>query len=428
MSDGVALPDAATLGALATRFAVPGAALSVATDRATETVCAGFADLAAGRAVTPATRFEIGSITKLATVLAVLRLADQGLLSPDLTVAEAVPEFADGAGADRIVLRQLMSHTAGLDGDLFTDTEDGPAVLADFARALAALPPLLAPGAAFSYCNGGFALLARAAERAARAPWPDVLAACVQRPLGLGNADFWPAPDAAQAVGHETGPDGAPRAVPAARRPRAMAPAGNGPLASAADLARLGLALCDPGALVGRFGNAMLAPAIRFHPRVTGFQAWGLRCFDDGAVFGHDGATPGQAGFLRLLPKRRLAVALLTNGGDARGLFAALWTALGLPLVPVFAPGSDADPHPAAANGLYACADHEVSLQGMAVRLPDGARVPLLPRGGGAYGAHLRGSAVETPHYFLPPGAGGRPTHFVFRMRALRRAEPRRVP
>jgi hypothetical protein len=54
-------------------------------------------------------------------------------------------------------------------------------------------------------------------------------------------------------------------------------------------------------------------------------DAWGLgpELFrtDDGLLTGHDGNTIGQAAFLRLVPGKGVAVALLTNGGDTFALY-----------------------------------------------------------------------------------------------------------
>ena len=45
-------------------------------------------------------------------------------------------------------------------------------------------------------------------------------------------------------------------------------------------------------------------------------------------IVGHDGGTVGQYAFLRVLPDEDLAIALLTNGGDAGGLYASLYETL----------------------------------------------------------------------------------------------------
>ena len=51
---------------------------------------------------------------------------------------------------------------------------------------------------------------------------------------------------------------------------------------------------------------------------------WGLHEWSGRQVLAHDGGTIGQYAFLRVVPEAGVAVALLTNGGDAIGLFRAL--------------------------------------------------------------------------------------------------------
>jgi hypothetical protein len=45
-------------------------------------------------------------------------------------------------------------------------------------------------------------------------------------------------------------------------------------------------------------------------------------------VIGHDGGTIGQAAFLRIVPDRDVAVALLTNGGDAISVYTEIYSHL----------------------------------------------------------------------------------------------------
>jgi CubicO group peptidase (beta-lactamase class C family) len=48
---------------------------------------------------------------------------------------------------------------------------------------------------------------------------------------------------------------------------------------------------------------------------------WELFATPDGTVVGHDGSTIGQSSFLRIVPEKGVAVALLTNGGDTFSLY-----------------------------------------------------------------------------------------------------------
>lgn len=77
-------------------------------------------------------------------------------------------------------------------------------------------------------------------------------------------------------------------------------------------------------------------------------DSWGLGWirygWGDERLIGHDGNTIGQSAFLSLLPARRLAVSLLTNGGAARDLYHAVWREIFLETVGVEKPGPPEPP------------------------------------------------------------------------------------
>src|SRR5689334_9697830 len=88
------------------------------------------------------------SVTKTVTALAVLVLADRGEVDLDAPVASYWPEFA-AAGKDGVLVRHVLSHSAGL-----PDWEGPVEELADWDAAtarLAATPPQWAPGTAVGY-------------------------------------------------------------------------------------------------------------------------------------------------------------------------------------------------------------------------------------------------------------------------------------
>jgi D-alanyl-D-alanine carboxypeptidase len=89
----------------------PGASAAVVLpDGDVWTGVSGTADLRRHNPVTPDTQFAIGSITKPLVAALALDLAEAGILDLDDRLAKWVPRFPD---ADRITLRQLLSHTAG---------------------------------------------------------------------------------------------------------------------------------------------------------------------------------------------------------------------------------------------------------------------------------------------------------------------------
>jgi CubicO group peptidase (beta-lactamase class C family) len=127
--------------------------LSLAVDVDGQTVVdvwGGFADEARTRPWERDTIVNVWSTTKTVTSLAVLMLADRGLVDLDAPVARYWPEFA-AQGKEGVLVRHLMSHTAGVAGwnppftvpDLY-DLERSTA-------ALAAQAPWWEPGTASGY-------------------------------------------------------------------------------------------------------------------------------------------------------------------------------------------------------------------------------------------------------------------------------------
>lgn len=107
-------------------------------------------DLAGGPDLTVDSVTGVYSATKGVAGLVIALLFDRGLLDPDRAVADYWPEFA-AAGKDRVTVRQLLSHQAGLplvERPLgLEDVADSQSV----AGVLAAQRPLWRPGSAFGY-------------------------------------------------------------------------------------------------------------------------------------------------------------------------------------------------------------------------------------------------------------------------------------
>ena len=64
----------------------------------------------------------------------------------------------------RTTVRQLLTHTSGIDGDVFTDTGRGDDCVQRYVELLADVDAVFEPGTAYSYCNAGFVLLGRIIE------------------------------------------------------------------------------------------------------------------------------------------------------------------------------------------------------------------------------------------------------------------------
>ena len=83
--------------------------------------------------------FQIGSISKVWTATVVMQLVDEGKLDLDTPVADVLPELpAHRRRRDQgVTMRHLLTHTSGIDGDVFTDTGRGDDCIEKYAYLLA---------------------------------------------------------------------------------------------------------------------------------------------------------------------------------------------------------------------------------------------------------------------------------------------------
>ncbi|WIX98544.1 serine hydrolase domain-containing protein [Amycolatopsis mongoliensis] len=319
------------------QYDVPGAAWAVLQGEQVADGAAGLLNKATGVEATPDSVFQIGSITKLWTSTLVLQLADEGKVDIGNPVRTYLPEFriADEGAAGQITVRQLLNHTAGFEGDIFTDTGVGDDCLEKYVATLAGTPQLFPPGEQFSYNNAGYCVLGRLVEVLRGKPYDACLREHLIAPLGLTHTATGPyeAIMFRAAMGHvQPAPGGEYVPAPMWAMARSNAPAGSMLAMRPRDLVAFARMHLEDG--LAADGTRVLAPGTpaRMHAREVGLPdlglmgtSWGLgfERFETpaGTIIGHDGSTIGQGAFLRMVPEAGLAVALTTNGGDTVSLY-----------------------------------------------------------------------------------------------------------
>ena len=326
------------LTGLLAKYKVPGAAIGVYSGGQVTDFAAGVLSHATGVEATADSVFQIGSITKTWTGTLVMQLVDEGLLDIDQPVVRYLPDFtlADSAAAKAMTVRQLLNHTAGFEGDIFTDTGTNDDCVEKYVATLAEDPQLFPPGEMFSYNNAGYCVLGRIVEVLRGKPFDQALREHLFAPLGLAHAatDAYSAILFRAAIGHLPNPDadGLPVPAPVYALAKSNAPAGamlamrpRDLLAFAAMHLNKGVAADGTRVLSAESVAAMQQVEVTLPPLGLMGDHWGLswELFDleGGRVFGHDGGTIGQSAFLRIVGGADLAIALLTNGGNTIGLY-----------------------------------------------------------------------------------------------------------
>ena len=137
--------------------------------------------------------FQIGSVTKQFTAVAVLRLRDEGKLSLDDDITRWLPDF-DTRG-HTVTLRHLLAHTAGIadftESPAFGSLSTNIRFPRDSAYALLQrLPHQFAPGELQIYNNSGFWLLGLVVEKASGMTYEDYVEQNIFAPLGMTRSMY----------------------------------------------------------------------------------------------------------------------------------------------------------------------------------------------------------------------------------------------
>ena len=148
------------------------------------------------------TRFGMASGSKAFTALATMALVEDGALSLDMTARLLL-----GADLplidDAVTIEHLLGHRSGIgdyleeDGDLevtdyvLTAPVHELVTTEDFLAVLDGYETTFAPGEKFSYCNGGYVVLALLIERASGTPYHDLVRQRVTEPAGMTDSEFF---------------------------------------------------------------------------------------------------------------------------------------------------------------------------------------------------------------------------------------------
>jgi len=143
----------------------------------------GYADLKKRQQVTEETLFQIGSISKSFTALALLQLFDEGKFDPERSLTEYLPWFRIQTEYEPITPHHLITHTAGIP----RDRDDIPPSWYS-AYALREQSTAYPPGTQYSYSNIGYQTLGILLEALERKSYAEILQERILDPIGMSNS------------------------------------------------------------------------------------------------------------------------------------------------------------------------------------------------------------------------------------------------
>jgi D-alanyl-D-alanine carboxypeptidase len=181
----------------------PGLILLVDTPDGRYLNAAGVGSLEDGTPMRVDDRVEIGSITKSFTVVLLMQLQEEGVLSLDDRLAAWLPDLAPRVPhGDEMTLRQLANHTSGIWSAVWAIVDEPTEDPNRWARAYSPEEvvqyaidhgePYFPPGEGWYYSDTGYFLLGLVAEEAAGSSLDELYRERIFEPLGLETAALIP--------------------------------------------------------------------------------------------------------------------------------------------------------------------------------------------------------------------------------------------
>jgi len=180
----------------------------------------GLADREARTPNTIETAFNLGSINKFFTQVAIRQLADAGKVDVDSSLARAWPDYPNQDVARRVTVRQLLQHRSGVGGNIFAAPASGKRSdirrLADYFQLFVNEPLQFEPGIQQRYSNAGYIVLGLLVERLSGENYYDYVRRHIYEPAGLTRTGSWAVDSLPTntAVGYTRGAQDAPASTP----------------------------------------------------------------------------------------------------------------------------------------------------------------------------------------------------------------------
>lgn len=263
------------------------------------------------------TVYRLGSISKPVTAVAVMQLAERGLLDLDAPVQKYCPAYP--AKQWPVTARQLLGHLGGVrhyNSDAEFDSTRFYPTVADGLAMFKDDPLIHEPGTKYFYTTHGYSVIGCAVEGASGKKFTDYVRESVLIPAGTERmrvdsvADLIPG----RAQGYRRNPDGTLRNSPLADSSYKIP--GGGFVSTVEDLARFAVAVQTGKLLKRETAEQMFTKQkLRDNTETPYGLGWQIGATSDGRqrVVSHGGAQQRVSTLLVLRPEQNFAVALMAN-------------------------------------------------------------------------------------------------------------------
>lgn len=141
------------------------------------------------------TKYNLGSINKLFTILAIGILADEGKLSFDDKLGEHLPSYPNKDARQKVTIKHLLTMSSGI-GDIFgKEYSETPKselrTTSSYLPLFASKPLAFEPGTERQYSNGGFLVLGALIEKVSGQTYYDFVRSKIHEPIGMNETESY---------------------------------------------------------------------------------------------------------------------------------------------------------------------------------------------------------------------------------------------
>jgi CubicO group peptidase (beta-lactamase class C family) len=265
------------------------------------------------------TKFNVASIGKMFTAVAVAQLVERGKLSYDDTIGKVLPDYPQKDVATKVTIAHLLSHTSGLPlggsdaKDLFARRFRN---VKDYLPAFAKDGPTFEPGSKFSYSNCGYDLLGAVIEKASGQSYHDYVREHVFKAAGMMDTDNYELDSDPPnlATGYVDGPRGGPRRSNIFRVPIRGLPCGLG-YSTVGDMVKFHVALRNHTLLSADSVKTLWTGRVATARGAGGEYGYGchLRTYNNTRIVWHGGGFAGATNQFEMYPELGYTVVILCN-------------------------------------------------------------------------------------------------------------------
>jgi CubicO group peptidase (beta-lactamase class C family) len=137
------------------------------------------------------TKFNLASLNKMFTSIAVAQLVEQGRLSYDDSLSKFLPDFLSREAAEKIKIKHLLTHSSGLGSYSVKASRQSVRTVDDFLKLGKDDKLAFEPGTDQKYSNNAFLVLGKVIEKASGQNYFDYVRENIYRRAGMTNTDAY---------------------------------------------------------------------------------------------------------------------------------------------------------------------------------------------------------------------------------------------